>query len=133
MILLDTHVLVWLVSGERSLGSRARRMIDAAQREGEATVSAITFWEYALLFQRGRLDGQRDPTQWRRDVLAAGLLELGLTGDIGIRATELDNLPSDPADRFIVTTALVREATLVTADTQLLAWRGKLKRHDARR
>lgn len=133
MIVLDTHVLVWLVSGERSLGSRARRMIDAAQCKGEATVSAITFWEYALLFHRGRLVGQRDPTQWRRDVLAAGLLELGLTGDIGIRATDLDNLPSDPADRFIVATALVREATLVTADTKLLAWRGKLKRQDARR
>lgn len=133
MTLLDTHALVWLLSRDRALGSRARRLIDTAQAQGDVAVSAITFWEIALLLQRGRLPGLRNATEWRRDSLAAGLLEHRLTGDIAIRASELDGLPGDPADRFIVATALVQEATLVTADEKLLAWRGKLKRHDARR
>jgi PIN domain nuclease of toxin-antitoxin system len=45
----------------------------------------------------------------------------------------LAGLHSDPADRIIVATALAHDATLITADERLLAWRGPLKTHDARR
>ena len=49
-------------------------------------------------------------------VLAAGVQELPITGEIAIRAVELNNLPGDPADRFIMATAITHGATLVTAD-----------------
>lgn len=39
----------------------------------------------------------------------------------------------DPADRLILATARVHDATLVTADKTLLGWRGRIKRHNARR
>ena len=48
------------------------------------------------------------------------------------RALDLAGLPDDPADRFIVASALVHGAALMTADEKILDWRHALERHDAR-
>jgi PIN domain nuclease of toxin-antitoxin system len=54
-----------------------------------------------------------------------------MTGAIAITAAELPDLHGDPADRFIIATALAHNATLITADRQLLAWSAALARQDA--
>lgn len=64
-------------------------------------------------------------------MLASGIRELALTGDIAIMAGELENLHGDPADRIIAATAIAHDATLITADAKLLQWRNPLKRQDA--
>jgi PIN domain nuclease of toxin-antitoxin system len=63
-------------------------------------------------------------------IVDAGVRELPITGDIAILAAGLD-LHGDPADRFIVATAIAHEATLITADRTLLRWRHKLSRQNA--
>ena len=70
--------------------------------------------------------------EWRNELLTAGIIELVLDGDIALRAIELNGLAEDPADRFIVATALTHQAVLLTADEKLLDWRHSLERHDAR-
>jgi len=69
---------------------------------------------------------------WRQDLLSLGLIEIPVDGDIGIVAVHLENLHSDPADRLIIATALLRSAVLVTADQRILDWPGKLERINAR-
>jgi PIN domain nuclease of toxin-antitoxin system len=64
-------------------------------------------------------------------MLAAGIRELPLTGEIAILAGELENLHGDPADRVIVATAIAHDATLMTADANLLRWKHRLKRQHA--
>jgi PIN domain nuclease of toxin-antitoxin system len=66
-------------------------------------------------------------------LLAAGLLELPLDGEVADAAARLTDLPRDPADRFIVATAIKQRATLLTADRALLDWKGAFRRADARR
>ena len=56
-----------------------------------------------------------------------------VNGEIAVLAAELDALHGDPADRFIAATAIQRGATLLTADTRLLAWKHRVKRQDARK
>ena len=70
--------------------------------------------------------------EWRHELIAAGLTELPLDGQIALRACELNGLSADPADRFIAATALLSHATLVTADERSLAWKHSLERLDAR-
>lgn len=127
MILLDTHVLIWLRQGSRRLGAVARRETEQAWRAGEAAVSAISFWEVALLHERGRMTLSRDIPSWRLQVLQAGLREIPVDGEIGIRAWNLDDFHRDPADRLIVATALGGHR-LVTADRRILEWPGPLAR-----
>lgn len=132
MILLDTHVLHWLDVDDQRLGDGSRRLASEALERDDCAVSSASFWELALLVARGRIDLGATVAAWRADVLRTGLIELALDGTAAIRAVTLDLPHKDPADRFIVATALLHDATLLTADETLLAWRGPLRRRDAR-
>ena len=131
MLILDTHVLIWLISGDRELGRYARRVIERAWLAGEVGVSAITFWEVAMLRAKGRTQYPEDVRRWRRELFEEGLVEIPVDGEIGIRANELLGLHDDPTDRIIVATAQYGHR-LVTADHNILAWGGDLYRLDAR-
>jgi PIN domain nuclease of toxin-antitoxin system len=130
VILLDTHAVVWLAT-DQGLGKQSRRMADKALADDSLAVSAITFWELTMLVAKGRLRALRSPTEQRNKLLAAGICELPLTGEIAILAGELENIHGDPADRIIAATAIAHDATLMTADENLLRWRHPLKRQDA--
>lgn len=130
---LDTHVLWWLLGGEVRLGREASRIVRAALGSGELSVSAISFWEVAMLRERQRLDLDTSVFAWRQQVLRLGIKEIAVTGDIGIAAVELTGLHADPADRIIAATAAVSGATLVTGDERILAWSGNVRRQDVRR
>lgn len=127
MILLDTHVLLWFRFGHARLGSESRRAIEHAWRTGEAAVSAISFWEIALLHDKRRLTLLQEIGTWRRRLFREGLNEIPVDGEIGIRAAELVNFHPDPADRLIVATALGGHQ-LATADQRILDWPGPLSR-----
>ncbi len=132
MILLDTHALVWLNEGLSRLGPRARQFADEALLESSLAVSAVSFWEVAVLVQRRRVDLDRPTDRWRLELLQSGLIEIPLDGKIAIEAIGLPDLHGDPADRFIAATAILNEARLITADRRLLNWSGPLECLDAR-
>ncbi|MFW5876514.1 MAG: type II toxin-antitoxin system VapC family toxin [Myxococcota bacterium] len=132
MILLDTHVLVWMDQDAPDLGPKARRALTRAAGEGQVAVSAISFWEVAMLGAKGRLRLGIPIDRWRRDLLDAGLSEWSVDGEVGIAAVELQGLHADPVDRLITATAQQTGATLLTADRRLLDWPGRLERRDAR-
>ena len=130
MILLDTHVLLWLLLDDSRLGDQTRQVIYSAWAESEVAVSAITFWEVAMLHEKGRIALLTDIGAWRVGLLDAGLVEIPVDGGIGIRAVALENFHPDPADRLIVATALEGHR-LVTADRRILEWSGGLDRLSA--
>jgi PIN domain nuclease of toxin-antitoxin system len=130
MILLDTHAVVWQTA-ERGLGRQSQRIIDKALGEDRLAISTFSFWEIAMLIAKGRLRALNSASELRKRLLASGCRELPLTGEIAILAAELEGLPGDPADRVIAATAIAHDATLVTADDNLLRWRHRLKRQDA--
>jgi PIN domain nuclease of toxin-antitoxin system len=133
MLLLDTHALIWVVGGSERLGRRVSRLADDALAGVGLGVASISFWEIAMLVNRGRITVDPSVDQWRLRVLGLGVQEIPLTGDIAIAAVGLADLHGDPADRIIVATGIAIGATLVTADDRILEWPGTLKRRDARR
>ena len=130
MILLDTQVLLWLLHGDRRLGRHARQVIDDAFAAGLAAVSAITFWEVAMLQARGKIALQADIHSWRQGLLDEGLIEIPVDGGAAVRAGLLQDMHGDPADRLIVAAALDGHQ-LVTADRRILDWPGQLNRLQA--
>ena len=129
---LDTHTLVGLVEGESRLGRKSRESAQAALQSDVLAVSAICFWEIAMLVKSGRLGLAMPTSDWHRGSLNLGILEAPVTGQIGILAEESAGLPGDSADRIITATAIVLNATLLTADQRILNWPVNLTRFDAR-
>lgn len=138
MILLDTHTLLWLMSGDSNLGEKSKALIDKTFHNSHDTqshplaISAISFWEISLLKQKSRIEFSDNVAIWRKELLRQGVKEIALDGEIAVHSTNLKEFHADPADRFIVSSALHNDATLVTADKKILGWKGDLKSFDAR-
>ena len=136
VILLDTHVLVWAVEGDRRLGTNASTAIAAAERTGLVGVSAITPWEIALLAERNRLRLVQEVGTWIEAVLALpGIKLMPIEPEIAIDSARLPGaFHADPADRLIIATARHSGARLLTADGTILSYakRGHVDTIDAR-
>ena len=132
MTILDTHICVRLVTGNRRIGPRAARRIRTATANGTIAFSAISIWEIAMLLQKNRLVSGMTADQWRQNLLDSSLHEIPVDGIIAARAGSLDNIHGDPADRIIVATALAGHQ-LITDDELILNWGGPLNRIPAGR
>ncbi|MDR2451009.1 MAG: type II toxin-antitoxin system VapC family toxin [Candidatus Accumulibacter sp.] len=123
-LLLDTHVLVWLLEGNERLGQEARAAIQAAAETGTLHVSAITPWEIAMLVGKARLRFCCDVGEWmERALKLPGITLAPLSPAIAVASTRLPGeIHEDFADQIIVATARHLGAKLVTADALLLAY-----------
>lgn len=123
-LLLDTHVIVWLFEGIERLRSPARHAIDRAARDGTVFMSAISFWEVAMLCKRGHLSLASTVERWRDGILSSpGVAEIPIGGEVAIASVNLPgSFHADPADRLIVATARTRGLQVVTADKRILAY-----------
>jgi PIN domain nuclease of toxin-antitoxin system len=130
MLLLDTHALVWLVQDDRRLGRRAKGRIAGAS-PGSITVSTLSWYEMGCLVQRGRIRLSQNLASQRQSLLEGGMVEQPVSATIAMDALDLAGLPRDPMDRFIVATARIIGAVLVTSDERILEWPGELERLDA--
>ncbi|HEY9321390.1 PIN domain nuclease of toxin-antitoxin system [Achromobacter deleyi] len=121
MIVLDTHALVWWVSGDSQLSRAAREAIEAEGQDGEILISAITAWEVAMLVKAGRLALTMDATAWLDTVVQVPAVRfVPVDVRISVQSVELPGeFHKDPADRFIVATARHLSAPLVTADLKI--------------
>lgn len=136
-ILLDTHVWIWTVEGERDeLSDPAVEEIERGSREGRILVSAISVWEVAMLEAKGRLTLSRPMDEWVRSALRApGVQLLGLTPEIAVESTRLPGPPAgDPADRILIAGARMAGARLATRDRHILRYaeEGHVEAVDAR-
>ncbi|WP_223879152.1 type II toxin-antitoxin system VapC family toxin [Chitinimonas arctica] len=123
-VLIDTHVLVWLLEGNRCLSPNALQLIDEAAARNTLRVAAITPWEIAMLVSKGRLALDRDVGEWIEQAMALpGIKLTQLDPAIAVASTRLPwNCHPDPADRMIVATARHLEALLITEDSLLLGY-----------
>jgi PIN domain nuclease of toxin-antitoxin system len=130
LLLLDTHVWLWLVAGSSDLATEARHMIDSAAAAGTLRIAAISLWEIALLASRGRIVLGKSIGPWLAEALADPAPAIDpLSPQIAIESHALpDSFHRDPADRMIVATARVTSAVLMTRDRLILdyAARGHL-------
>ena len=121
MILLDTHVVVWLQREPRKLSRVAEAAIRRARSSGSLAVSAITLVELAALINRGRLRTMATVEGTVRQFVE-DLEILPLTSEIAIVTSHFPpDFPSDPMDRIIAATARAEGISLVTADERIQA------------
>ena len=117
MILVDTHVVVWLALDPDRFSTKARSAINEARTSGEGlAISDISLFELAALTAKGRIRLSISLESFLREV-ESRFSVLPITSRACVRALGFPgNYPKDPADRIIGATALVEGLSLLTAD-----------------
>jgi PIN domain nuclease of toxin-antitoxin system len=115
-LLLDTHVVLWQLSGSRSVGTTAQQEIRNAD---ELLFSVVSFAEIGVKAAIGKLSV---PEDLRQHVLGAGIRVLGLAPDHGLGVARLPLHHRDPFDRLLIAQARSERLTLMTADARISAY-----------
>lgn len=121
-LLLDTHIVLWLDSGNERLSTSTRTLIDGRWRAGGTIyTSSVTAWEIALLVDRGLIDLDIPVDAWiRRFLDRPGVEAVRLSHDAASRSYQLHQLEHrDPADRLLIATAIELGCPLVTYDARI--------------
>jgi PIN domain nuclease of toxin-antitoxin system len=120
VILLDTHVVVWLALDQTHISKNARAAINDARENGDGlAISDITLLELATLSSKGRIRLEISLESFLEEI-EARFIVLPISGRICARALGLPaTYPKDPADRIIGATALVEGMSLLTADREI--------------
>jgi PIN domain nuclease of toxin-antitoxin system len=115
-LLLDTHAWLWRLLDPQRLSDAAEEAI--AARDSELFLSPVSAWETLVLARKGRLSLSPSPSEWVLDALRRSAPSaVPISHGIAMRSEALAGFASeDPADRFLVATALEHDLILVTAD-----------------
>jgi len=121
VILLDTHVVLWLTSDPAKLSGKARTAIEDSRQNGDGVaICDITLLELTTLASKGRIRLGISLESFLQEV-EARFVVLPISGRVCARAMGLPTAyPKDPADRIIGATALVEGLSLITADREIL-------------
>ena len=121
-LLLDTHIWLWSALDPARLSKRVSRALD--DPKNELWLSPMNVWEALVLARKKRVALEPSPERWVRRALGElPIHEATLNHEVAIRSETIKLGHNDPADRFLVATALVHDLTLVTADRRLLKGR----------
>lgn len=119
MILLDTHILIWLLIAPEKLSPKAKKAILAARKVGPLALSAISLWEIAWLAENKRIEIDVSIESFVKKC-ASYVQVLAISPEIAVRSVQFPNsYPKDPQDRIIGATAIVEGIRLLTHDTQI--------------
>lgn len=115
-LLLDTHIVLWQLSGERTLPQPA---VDAIASADDLLFSVVSFAEIGIKVAVGKLEV---PDEFQDRVADAGLRTLALSADHGLAVARLPVHHRDLFDRLLIAQAQADGLTIVSADRQFSAY-----------
>jgi len=117
--LLDTHIWVWeLVGSDQQPGSVKRLLQHCSD---SLWLSPISIWEAGNMVRSGKLELTCEFSAWVKQALEQmPLKEAPLDYKVVLRSLGVDLEHDDPADHFLVATALEYDLTLITVDERLI-------------
>ncbi len=121
-LLLDTHIFLWCVNGDRRLSESDKALILEAD---EVYVSSASIWEASIKIKLKKLDA--NVKQLVKAISASGFIELPITAEHAAAVSLLPDLHKDPFDRILIAQAVCEPLMFVTADRTLEGYSDLIK------
>ncbi len=123
--IFDTHTWIWWHMNPQKLSQKVKRLVGDVNGYEEILLSAISPWEFSKLLEKKRIGISCDPEYWIHSALEMPKFRLvPLSPVLAYRSTVLPQpFHSDPADQIIVATAREENATILTKDEKILAYK----------
>jgi PIN domain nuclease of toxin-antitoxin system len=120
LILLDTHVVIWLASDDSRISRPAQSAVaEARQSRRGLAISDFTLFELSLLFRKKKFELAVTPEDFLAEV-ERRFTVFPVTANVALQAFDLPaHYPNDPVDRIIGATALIHDIPLITADREI--------------
>lgn len=125
-VLLDTHVLLWVLSEPSRLDAETRDTLESGA--DEVLFSAAAIWEIAIKSRLGRADFAFVPAEIARAARDSGFAELPIGSKAAAHVAKLPLLHRDPFDRLLIAQAITEPAIFYTADPKLPAYSELIRR-----
>ncbi len=124
MILLDTHIWVRWIHGDKNLSENIKQIIKDNEINGLG-ISIISCWEVAKLVEYKRLILPLDIKDWFSIAINyPGIKIFPLTPDIIIESTQLPGeFHKDPADQLITATSRLNKIPILTLDEKIIKYK----------
>ena len=124
MIIIDTHIWLWLLHDPSQLSNAARAQIEIEEAQNGILVSAISVWEIAVKSSLGKLALPLPIEDWYALAKShSGIVIETLNPEDAISSTQLPgDFHKDPADRIIVAMARRYDVPLITCDNNILRY-----------
>ena len=124
MIVIDTHIWLWLLHDPSQLSDAAREQVEIEEAQNGILVSAISVWEIAVKSSLGKLALPLPIDDWYTLAKShSGIVIEALNPEDAIASTQIPgDFHKDPADRIIVAMARRYNVPLITCDNNILKY-----------
>ena len=121
MITMDTCAIIWDSLEPGKLSAKAKRAIKKADGVNELLMCDVSIWEITMLVQRKRIEVDETPANLVKLILSSRNYKVvSISPEIAELSVNLgEEINSDPADRIIAATAILKHAPVVTVDKNL--------------
>ena len=127
--LLDTHILVWLLQGDKELSKSIREDIEYFQYAYYASVASLH--EIILLIKENKMDTKRSISDFIADIQEKQIQILDIKPH-HMEVLEKLSAPivgkdvhKDPFDRTIISQGIAEDLTVISADTVFPLYKDK--------
>lgn len=119
-VLLDTHVLLWFLNGDKKLNKQQKEIIESPKNL--KFVSIATLWEISIKLSLNKLKLPLDLKAFIQLIDQNGFLILPIELEHIIEISNLEFIHRDPFDRILIAQSLVEKLTLLTNDENIMKY-----------
>lgn len=121
-ILLDTHIIIWLLNADKKLKKNSISVINENAKNNSLFISSISLWEVGMLVKKDKITINTSFQDYIESITKLkGVRIIDINYKIASQSTELD-CHQDPADRFLISTAINNNLSLLTSDQNIIKY-----------
>lgn len=122
--LLDTHVLIWFLNGDKALSSKARKAIES--ENASSFISIASLWEIAIKVSLDRLSIKVPFENLSNEIEKNNFQLLPITFNDTLILSTLPFHHRDPFDRIIISQSMTNDFTVISKDKEFSEYEVKL-------